>query len=134
LSTLNVIITEYVKSILVANLIESYDFGVIVINGKKYRSDVIVFPERVMEGWWRKEIHRIYIEDLREVIACKPVPEVLVIGTGYSGLVKVNPEVERALKDMGIKLLIQPTKEAYKTFNEFLKAGRRVAGAFHITC
>ncbi|MEM3601315.1 MAG: Mth938-like domain-containing protein [Candidatus Bathyarchaeia archaeon] len=117
-----------------AKLIESYDFGLIVINGKQYRSDVIVFPERVIEGWWRKEGHRIHLEDLREVLNCKPIPEVLVIGTGYSGLVRVNPEVESALKSMGIKLLKQPTKEACKTFNELLKAGRRVAGAFHITC
>jgi hypothetical protein len=57
-----------------------------------------------------------------------------VVGTGYSGLVKVLPEVEEALKERGIKLIAQSTREAYKTFNELLKAGKRVAGAFHLTC
>lgn len=115
-------------------LIDSYDFGVIVVRGKRYKSDVIVFPEKVVDGWWRKEGHRIYVEDLKEIFSHLPLPEVLLVGTGYYGLVKVTPEVEKALETHGIKLIIQPTGEAYKTFNELLKAGKRVAGAFHLTC
>ena len=115
-------------------MIDSYDFGVMVIDGKRYTSDVIVFPDKVMSGWWRREGHRIYVEDLKKILSHKPPPEVLVVGTGYSGLVKVMPEVEEALKAMGIRLIVQPTSEAYKTFNDFLKAGKVVVGAFHLTC
>ncbi len=116
------------------NLIDSYDFGVIVIRGKRYTSDVIVFPEKVVDKWWRKESHKIYVEDLREIFSHSPLPEALVIGIGYHGLVKVMPEVESALKARGVKLVIQPTGEAYKTFNELLKSGKHVSGAFHLTC
>lgn len=105
-----------------------------VVNGKRYTSDLIVFPEKVVSGWWRKEGHKLCVEDLKEVLSHTPLPEVLVVGTGYSGLVKVLPEVEKALKEQGIKLVVQPTGEAYKTFNMFLKAGRLVVGAFHLTC
>jgi hypothetical protein len=115
-------------------LIEAYDFGVMIINGKRYTSDLIVFPEKVFSGWWRREGHELCVEDLKEVFSHSPLPEVLVVGTGYSGLVKVLPEVEKALKERGIKLIIQSTREAYKTFNEFLRAGKRVVGAFHLTC
>ena len=115
-------------------LIDSYDFGVIVVKGKRYTSDVIVFPEKVIDNWWRKEGHRIYVEDLKEIFSHSPPPEVLVIGTGYYGLVKAMPEVEKALETRGIELIIQPTREAYKTFNTFLKSDRLVAGAFHLTC
>ncbi|MEM3726720.1 MAG: Mth938-like domain-containing protein [Candidatus Bathyarchaeia archaeon] len=115
-------------------MIDSYDFGVMVINGKRYTSDLVVFPDKVMSGWWRKEGHRIHVEDLKEVLDHKPLPEVLVVGTGYSGLVKVMPEVDDALKERGIRLIAQPTGEAYKTFNELLRAGKAVAGAFHLTC
>lgn len=115
-------------------MIESYDFGVMVINGKRYTSDLIVFPEKVLGGWWRREGHKLCVEDLKEVFNQKPPPEVLVVGTGYSGLVKVLPEVEKTLKEHGMKLISQPTREAYQTFNELLKAGKRVAGAFHLTC
>jgi hypothetical protein len=115
-------------------LIDSYDFGVIVVKGKRYTSDVIVFPEKVVEKWWRKEGHRIYVEDLKEIFSHSPPLEVLVIGTGYYGLVKVMPEVEKALKMHGVKLIIQPTGEAHKTFNTLLKSNIFVAGAFHLTC
>lgn len=115
-------------------MIESYDFGVMVVNGKRYTSDLIVSPEKVLGGWWRRVGHEICLEDLKEVLSCSPLPEVLVVGTGYSGLVKVLPEVEKALKERGIALIAQPTRDAYKTFNELLRAGKRVVGAFHLTC
>jgi hypothetical protein len=45
-------------------MIESYDFGVLRIDGKEYHSDVIIYPEsspggcRVDGSWWRKQGHR----------------------------------------------------------------------------
>jgi len=42
--------------------------------------------------------------------------------------------VENALKSQGIELKVQPTKEAFQTFNQLLKSNKRVAGAFHLTC
>jgi hypothetical protein len=105
-----------------------------VINGKRYTSDVIIFPDRVLDGWWRREGHRLYVEDLKEVLSAEPKPEVLVVGTGYSGLMKVSPGVEEVLRGSGIKLIAQPTKRACQTFNELLKSGRRVVAAFHLTC
>lgn len=74
------------------------------------------------------------MENLREILSHKPVPEVLIVGAGYSGLVRVMPEVEEALKTRGIKLIVQSTRDAYKTFNELLKSGRLIAGTFHLTC
>ena len=115
-------------------MIESYDFGLIVIKGRRYTSDVIVFPERVIESWWRKEGHRIYVEDLKEILDREPRPEVLVVGTGYYGIVKISPEVETVLKSEGIELVAQPTKETCQTFNKLLNSNRRIAGAFHLTC
>ena len=115
-------------------MIDSYEFGVIVIKGKRYTSDVIIFPDRVLDGWWRREGHRLYIEDLKEVFGAEPQPEVLVVGTGYSGLMRVSPRVEETLRGNGIKLIAQPTKQACQTYNELLKSGQRVVAAFHLTC
>jgi hypothetical protein len=115
-------------------LIESYDFGSITINGRKYTSDVVVFPERVIDDWWRKEGHRICVEDLKEILNREPKPEMLVVGTGYYGIVKIPPEVETILESRGIDLLAQPTKEACQTFNKLLKSNKQVVGAFHLTC
>ena len=32
------------------NIIDSYQFGLIVVSGKKYTSDVIIFPDRVRDN------------------------------------------------------------------------------------
>lgn len=112
-------------------MIDSYDFGRIVINGKRYNSDLIVFPDKVRDGWWRKEGHRLHVEDLKDVLEAKP--EVLVVGTGYSGLMRVPSETRKYVESEGIELIAQNTTEACKTFNRLVKS-RKVVAALHLTC
>jgi hypothetical protein len=113
-------------------IVESYKFGQITVNGKSYSSDVIIFPDRVKDHWWRKEGHRLRIEELKEVLEAKP--DMLVIGTGYYGLMKVPAEVKQHIEKKRIKVVVQPTKEAYETFNQLIKSGKKVVAAFHLTC
>jgi hypothetical protein len=113
-------------------MIDSYGFGRIVIDGKKYTSDVIIFPNQVMSDWWREEGHRLHVNDLDEVL--KEKVDVLVVGTGYLGLMKVLTETEELMKREGVELIIQPTKEAWKTYNSLAKSGKKVVAAFHLTC
>ena len=110
-------------------MIESYDFGRIVIDGRTYTSDVIIFPDRVMDSWWRKEGHVLDIEDLKEVIEFGP--EILVVGTGYSGIMKVKDETREFLESKGIKVIVKKTKEACDILNSL---GINCVGAFHLTC
>jgi hypothetical protein len=112
-------------------MIDSYDFGRIVINGKRYSSDLIVFSDKVRDGWWRKEGHRLHVEDLKDVLEVKP--EVLVVGTGYSGLMRVPPETRRYVESEGIEFVAQKTAEACETFNRLVKS-RKVVAALHLTC
>ena len=112
-------------------MIDSYDFGRIVINGKRYSSDLIVFPDKVRDGWWRKEGHRLHVEDLKDVLEVKP--EVLVVGTGYSGLMRVPHETRKYVESEGIELIAQNTAEACETFNRLVKS-RKVVAALHLTC
>ena len=112
------------------NRIESYKFGRMVINGKKYNSDILVFQDKIIE-WWRKEGHVVNIEDIEKILEVKP--EILVIGTGYYGLLKVPNEIVNILNSYGIKVIIEKTEKAYQIFNELSKS-RNVIGAFHLTC
>jgi len=113
------------------NAIDSYHFGEIVIDGKKYSSDVIISPDRVRDNWWRKTGHELCVEDIAEVITENP--EVLVVGTGDSGLMKVLPEVEQAIQAHGIKLIVEPTDKACNTYNQ-LSHSQRLVAALHLTC
>ena len=113
-------------------MIESYSFGNIVVNGKRFFRDLIVFPDRIKENWWRREGHRLSLEDLEEVISYQP--ETLVIGTGYFGVMKIPDEIQKFIKEKNIELVISGTKEAVKKFNQLLEEGKKVVGAFHLTC
>lgn len=112
-------------------MIDSYDFGRITIDGKRYNTDLLVFPDKVKTGWWRKEGHCLQIADLKEVLEAKP--EVLVVGTGYSGMMNVPPETRTCIESEGIQLIVQKTAEACKTFNHLIES-RTVVAALHLTC
>ncbi len=113
------------------NTIDSYQFGLTVVNGRKYTSDVIIFPDRVRNDWWRKKGHELCLEDIAEVITENP--EVLIVGTGAYGLVIVLSEVEQALEAKGIKLITEATDKACTIYNQ-LCSSQRVVAAFHLTC
>lgn len=112
-------------------MIDSYGFGRIVIDGRLYTSDVIIFPDRVEDRWWRKEGHQLGVEDIEKVLQERP--DVLVVGTGYSGLMKVLPETKERLASEGIQLIAENTRKACKTYNR-LHESKRVAAALHLTC
>jgi hypothetical protein len=108
-----------------------YSFGRIVIDGKTYTSDVIVYPGRVDASWWRKEGHNLHSEDLKEVMNAKP--EVLIVGTGASGVMKVPKETISHLESKGIEVHVAQTEDAVELFNR-LQTDRKVIAALHLTC
>lgn len=113
------------------NTIDFYDFGLMVVDGKKYSSDIIIFPDEVKSGWRRRRGHELCLEDIADVLEQRP--EVLVIGTGASGLMKVSPEVRKAAQARGIRIIAETTDKASKTYNE-LSCSQKVVAAFHLTC
>ncbi len=74
---------------------------------------------------------KLCLKDIAEVITANP--EVLVVGSGASGLVKVLPEVERNVKTQGIKLIVEATDKACHTYNHICHS-QSVVAALHITC
>ncbi|MFQ6107720.1 MAG: Mth938-like domain-containing protein [Thermoplasmata archaeon] len=112
-------------------MIDSYEFGRIVVNGREYRSDVIIHSEGVDSSWWRKEGHSLCVEDLERIMTRHP--RILIVGTGYSGVMKVPPEVVKMLDSRGIEVIVRRTAEACKEYNE--RAGSQgVVAALHLTC
>ena len=112
-------------------MIESYSFGRMVVEGKVFASDLIIFPEKIHESWWRESGHRLCLEDIEDVF--KTQPEVLVVGTGFSGLMKVEEDVRQYAQAKGVHLIIEKTKKAVERFNK-ISSQKRTVGAFHLTC
>jgi len=113
-------------------MIERYEFGRIVVDGKGYSADLIIFPDRVMSDWWREEGHELRPVDLWEVVRARP--KVLVVGTGHSGMMRVPPETERYIREQGIQLIVEPTAQACRTYNRLRERGEDVVAALHLTC
>jgi hypothetical protein len=111
--------------------IEHYSFGKITIDGKTFTSDLIIYPNRINHSWWRKEGHLLQIDDLQEVL--NEDPEIIVIGTGYSGIMKVNKDVILHFKSRGIKVIVEKTPEAAKIYNELSPLKKTIA-CLHLTC
>lgn len=112
-------------------MIEGYSFGRIEIDGKKYTEDLIIFPDHIYNSWWREEGHRLRPEDLEEVVETEP--ELLIVGTGANGRMKVPQETRKYIESKGIELITESTGEATKTYNEISDSKKTVA-ALHLTC
>jgi len=112
--------------------IEDYYFGAMTVNEKVYDNDLIIFGDRIKSNWWRREGHTLLIEDLADVIDYKP--QILVVGTGAAGMMKIAESTKETLQNNNIELIAKVTGEAYKVFNGQIQAGKKVVGAFHLTC
>jgi len=113
-------------------MIQDYSFGHITVNGTTYHADVIIYPDRVDSSWWRLEGHKLQAEDLADVFAAQP--EVLVVGQGKPGLMRVAEATREAVSERGIELVVGKTEEACQRYNKLAAEGRKVVAALHLTC
>ncbi len=111
-------------------MIEGYSFGRIKVDGRLYSQDIIIFPDHIQESWWRKEGHRLCLEDLGKVLEAKP--RIIIVGCGHDGVLKVMDEVRDYCGKNSINLIELWTADAVKKYNEM--AGPGVVGLFHLTC
>jgi hypothetical protein len=112
--------------------VQAYSFGSIKVQGKEYNQDLIVFPDKIRSNWWRKQGHSLAVEDIDDVIAYKP--ELLVVGLGASGMMRIEEPTKKALAENGIELIAKNTDRACDVFNEHVQKGKNIVGAFHLTC
>ena len=112
--------------------IDSYRFGEMLVNGRSYNSDLIIFNDRIEDQWWRENGHMVMLQDLNDVISADP--DVLVVGRGKLGAMKIPEETADAIEGAGIQLVDARTEEAVEVFNQIANTGKAGVGAFHLTC
>lgn len=111
--------------------IETYRFGRLVVDGQAYSKDVIILPDRVVAGWWRRQGHTLLPDDLEAVLEAHP--DVLIVGQGAYGRMHVTDETRQVLQEAGIDLVAESTQQACQRYNE-LRTQTRVVAALHLTC
>ena len=113
-------------------MIDTCSFGSIVIDGKKFTTDLIIYPDgKVKDSWRRKKGHELSSDDISELIESGPA--VIIAGTGVSGLMKPQKELERLLYQKGIKFFPASNQQSMELYNE-LSTKNRVGACFHLTC
>ncbi len=112
--------------------INSYSFGKIVIDGESYSNDLIIFPDKIVSDWWRKEGHSLCPDDLKKVF--EQSVDILIIGTGASGVMSIPEDTKKVIESKGIKIIVLKTKKACKKFNELIEKDENVAAGLHLTC
>ena len=108
-----------------------YRFGSIQIDSNIYNKDVIILPDRVLTDWRRMSGHELDPVDLEPVLEIPP--EILVIGTGSVGRMKIPERTKAFFNKAGIKFYSLPTKEACAKYN-LLKGESQTIAALHLTC
>ncbi len=111
-------------------MVEDYSFGRIVVHGKEYSADIIIYPDgAIQDSWWREDGHYLIDSDIAKLLAANP--EIIIIGTGAYGVMKVDLSLFEKYPKIEFHAL--PTAEAVKLFNR-LSGGNKVGACFHLTC
>lgn len=116
--------------------IDELTFDSIVIEGKQYGRDVLIF----LDGTVKKRSgdflmfgsHEIRERELKELSHGQP--EAIIVGTGTDGAAHIAAEAESWAKANNVSLLVQPSYDAIVKLNELTEQKKKVAGLIHITC
>jgi len=120
----------------VAMTIESTRFGAITIDGRTYEHDVVVRLRGEVVKRKKKLSKRLYgtshvlSEDEAKFLSEKGCDQV-VIDAGQMGNVHLSPEAEAYFERKGCEVVLKPTPEAIRVFNQ--SRAKRI-GVFHVTC
>lgn len=113
-------------------IIESYSFGQMIIDGKNYTKDIIIYPDNsFLCPWWRQSGHRLELSDIEKLIGMKP--DIIVAGTGANGLMRPSEELRKVLEEENIEFITLPTGKATEAYNEHAR-NKRTGACFHLTC
>ena len=113
-------------------MIEVIDFGSIIVDGTRYGSDLIIFPDgQIKDNWWRKSGHTLAIEDISDLLDSEP--EAIVAGTGIYGRMRPDAELEQYLRQRGIAFFPERNQKAKDIFNR-LTSEQSTGACFHLTC
>lgn len=116
--------------------IDRTEFGSITIEGKCYEHDVLIRLGGQIEKRKKKLSKQVY--GTSHVIALAEAEqayekgaELLVIGTGQVGMVKLSPEAQAFFQQVGCKVELLETPTAIQRWNEL---NGKVIALVHVTC
>lgn len=117
--------------------INSTKFGEIVVDGEKY-GQVLIIGDAVFERNEEKlqelfgTTHQIGDWEIEALL--KENPEIVIIGTGQEGVLKVEKDFLEQMEKAGIEVITAATPKAMGIYNEKAEEDKRVNALIHTTC
>ena len=113
--------------------ITDHQFGRMTIAGKVYTSDLLIVPSgKILDNWYRKKGHFLVYNDIDMLI--KTEPDLIIIGTGVSGRMQVDPSLLSKLEHLHIDSHIHANSQAINVYNQHITTNRKIGAGFHLTC
>lgn len=116
---------------------DSSSFGEVLINGKAY-GGVLVVGNQVEERddpRLEREVgsdHLVGGWEVKRLLSNEP--EVVIIGSGVSGVLRVQPQIREQFKKAKVELLVLTTPRAIEEYNSLVEMGKKVNALIHTTC
>lgn len=111
-------------------IIDSVEWGKIVIDGQEYKQALIV-DGKVFERDSEKlhqlfgTSHKIGDWEIEQLLSGKP--EIIIVGNGFDGVLEVNAKLGKEVK-------ILKTPQAVEEYNRLSEEGKKVNALIHTTC
>jgi hypothetical protein len=104
-------------------------FGELKIDDKIYYSDMIV--------WWdgeREFVEKDHVLDMKLFTKLlRKKPDVMVIGTGQQGRVRIPDGIRELAKARNVRLFEEISEKAVEIFNAMVATGRKTVAFVHTT-
>lgn len=116
--------------------IDRSEFGSITIDGKTFEHDVIIHLSGKVEKRRKKLSKEQYgtshiISKAEAKAVFEDGCDLLIIGSGQEGNVRLSEEASDYFKKKGCRVLVQPTPVAIGSFNQ---SREQKIGLMHVTC
>lgn len=110
--------------------IRKVEFGNIQIDEDTYgKEDFFLFPDSVEAT---EKTHTPSADDMEKMLLKDP--EIVIFGLGFSSVSTISEDIKSLAEKNKVRLLLLPTPEALRKFQELARSGKRVAARIHTTC
>lgn len=117
--------------------IDSVGWGKVKVNGKDYHQVLIVGDEVIERDKDKLEslfstTHKIGEWEQEKLLFGNP--EVILIASGWSGVLKVDEEFKSKIEEKEIELKVALTGRVVNEYNRLVEQGKKVNCLIHTTC
>ncbi|MDT8364217.1 MAG: Mth938-like domain-containing protein [Nitrosomonas sp.] len=111
------------------NAFTGYGPDYVEVNQLKYKCNLIVLPDQIIENWQVVDINQLNIQHLEDLLRMQP--EIILIGTGATFRFP-DRSLLRNIASRAISLEVMDTQATCRTYNILSAEGRRVAAAMFV--